>query len=407
MASRTNRFLQQHIQLTRRYFLGLSSGNPPWRPREARLIKTYGMAAAVWKVFITTSLMLTAVSLLDGIGLVLGLMAAVLWIGIPVYQLAHFVVWGTPTEQPDRRRFAVVISSLLACALTLGMAMPAPSVISAPIVVQNDPLTVIRNKSAGFIVEMPIQSGQPVKQGDVLCRLENVDLLSKSTSVRLQLQESEQRLRTFQSAGEPAAIQMEIETTEDLQRQVDELDLLIQELTVVAPVDGTIFSEDMHERIGTYASTGSEIAVIGGAGPMKVIGLVSQDTSDSLRNLRSDLADVRIWGASGGTFQGRVKRVHPRAQTSLPHFSFAAPVGGPLSVIAGQPANDTREQEDWKLVRPRVSIDVELDASTTRRLLSGQTGRLSVRAEKGALGGFLLKGIFRFLRDRITRNHGL
>jgi len=399
---------RQYVRsLGRRYFLGLSTSSPPWRTGEASLIKVYGIAAALWKVLITVSLMLTAMSLLDGIGLILALVSCVLWIGIPTYQLARFVVCGTPTEQPNRSQFVIVMLGLFACALTLGLAVPAPSVISAPIVVQYDPLTIIRNNTAGFIVDMPIQVGQELKQGDVVCRLENVDLIAKCKRVRLQLLESQQRLRAFQAAGDPSAIQIEIETTEDLQRQVQEVDLLIEELVIVAPTDGVVVSEDLYERIGTYVSPGSELVVLGGTGPMKAIGLVSQDLSDSLRNLHSDHADVRVWGASGGTIKGRVKKVHPRAQTSLPHFSFAAAVGGGLAVIQQQPTQDSREAGNWSLAKPHVSIDIELDASSSRRLLSGQTGNASVRADQGALGKYLVKHVYRFLRDRIKRSHGL
>ncbi len=389
----------------RKFFFGLNSGNPPWRPSQARLVRTYGIAAGIWKVLILLSLSLAALSLLDGIGLIIAVLACLLWVGVPTFQIVRFLFVGTETEQPDRRRFVVVCGGCLAVVVAIGLIVPAPRVISAPVVIQHDPLTVVRNTSAGFIRQLPVKPGQRVAAGDLLCRLENIDLQAERRILRAQLRASEQRVRSYQSAGQPAAVRIELESTRDLRRRLAELSELIDSLVITAPHDGVVIAGDLQQRLGTYIQPGSEIVTIGGDGGRTAIALVSQDASQSLADLQGHPADIRIWGSAAGPLAAKINKIHPRAQTSLPHFSFASPVGGDLAVLAAE-SNDP-DAANWVLAKPHVQLEIAIDQDADINLLSGQTGQATIRARQGFLGEYLITKLTRFISDRIQKTHGL
>ena len=393
----------------RRFFLGLKTSDPPWSEGHAKLVKSYGIASMVWMVLIFLSLALGALGLLEGFGLLIALVAVVLWLGVPAFRLGRFLLRGSDTEQPNRIQFASRVGGIAVVTALLLWLVPAPSMISAPVVIENDPMTIVRNTAPGFVKRVAVVSGQSVDEGDVLCVLENPDLLVDLSETRLQLQQSELRMRTYQADGEPAAMQYEQESFTDLQRRVSDLEQKSAELTVRAPAAGQVLTGDLQQLIGTYARAGTELVVIGGTEKNKAIALVPQTEADSLQNLgESDLgAKVRVWGRFGGTIGGKVTRISPRAQTVLPHFSFASSAGGPLDVVARQETEETSsEEEGLALAKPHVEIDVELDPDSGL-LVSGQTGMLYLNARGESLGAFLGSGFIRYLRDRIQRTHGL
>ena len=122
-----------------------------------------------------------------------------------------------------------------------------------------------------------------------------MELKSELRTLHAQLRASQQRLRAYQSAGEPAAAQIEWESTQDLQQRLGELQDLVNQLVITAPCDGDVLTVDLDQRIGMFVDPGSEILSIGGSGPRKAIALVSQDASPALQHVHGNPVDVRIW----------------------------------------------------------------------------------------------------------------
>ncbi len=398
----------------RRMFFNLSTVAPACRPRHKWFIKLYGVASVVWTIMIFVSLSLGALSLFDGVGLLLAVVPITLWIGVPAARLGRFLLGGTDFEQPSRSRFAIASAVTIGSLLALGWGLPAPSIVNAPLTIQHDPLTTVRATSVGFITEFEVEPGARVEAGDVICRMENIELEAELRDVSLRLAASEQRVRAFTSAGDPAAAQRELEATTDLERKLVELNRRVAGLTVLAPVTGTILTDNLEDRIGIYAKRGSEIVSIGGSGPKTAIALVSQSDADLFSKLSDREVTVRVWGTFGESFSGFIRRINPRAQTSLPHVAFAAPVGGPLAVIASRSddAKDlvdssTNTHSDWQLVDPRVQVEIELAESESTVLRTGQTGISHIHARECRLGSYVFSGVVRYFRDRIHRTHGI
>ena len=384
----------------RKLFYDLESGEPAWRSSQARLIRNYAIAATVWKVMIFVSLLLAALSLFDGIGLLIALVSAVLWVGVPAYKIIRFALLGAESEQPNRKRLALAVSGLGFLVIVGGLAIPAPTVLTSPAVIQPDPVTVVRGKSAGFLREWFITPGQRVSKGDALCRLENVDLISEVKQLGAQVQASDQRLRASQATLDPATARIEFENLQDLQNRFIEANELSDGLLVLAPSDGIVIASDLEARLGTYVQSGDEIVTVAGNNAQQAVSLVAQTDARSLEDLVGQPAEVRVWGSELGRISGTVKKVYPRVQTTLPHFSFAAPVGGDLAVQ--QSAEDSG---DWILVKPHLQIEVALPQDAEFR--SGQPAQVTIRAATGSLGGYLVTKVNRFFSDRVTRTHGL
>ncbi len=303
----------------RKVFFGLNSGNAPWRPSQTRLVRAYGIAAAIWKVLIYVSLTLAAISILDGPDWFLPCSPACCGSVYRLFKWFASCCWHrNGTARPPAIR--AVSSGCVLMIVMFGLIVPAPTVVSAPVVVQHDPLTIFATRLPVSFANFLSRPGQRVAAGDVLCRLENIDLQAELRVLHAQLLASEQRVRTYQSSGEPAAMRIELDSTRDLRERLAELSELIELLVIMAPHDGVIIGSDLEQRIGTFVKPGSEIVTIGGDKSRTAIALVSQDASQSLENLDGHPADVRIWGSASGPLAGQVDKIHPRAQTSLAAF---------------------------------------------------------------------------------------
>jgi hypothetical protein len=184
---------------------------------------------------------------------------------------------------------------------------------------------------------------------------------------------------------------------------------MVEDLTIRAPIDGQVLGLEIRDQLEAYVQPGTEIASIGGRKGKCAIALVPQDEVQSLTRSVGASAQLRIWGEYGGTLDGRLRKTDPRAQTDLPHFSLAAPNGGPLSVIAVE--RDRRKnsplQQEWRLVEPHFRVEVELQEGDANRIKSGQTGVMQVRTRESSLGAWLLGSFARHVRSKIQRTHGL
>ncbi|MEO1524757.1 MAG: biotin/lipoyl-binding protein [Planctomycetota bacterium] len=397
----------------RRWFFGLNTNDPPWQSHQATFIRLYGFVSLLWTVLIFVSIAIAASGLIEGVGLLLAGSAIFLWAGVPLIRLIKFLAVGSKTEQPRRSQFLISAGMIAAGVFVCATAIPAPAVLTAPVVVTYDPVAVIRCRTEGFIREVLVQPGQNVKAGEVLCILENRELDSRLAEAKLELNASEMRLRRLKAENDPSGVQHELETTRDLRRRVRELNQACSDLMVRSPIDGRVLNDDLHSISQTYVKVGGELTSVGGSKTKVVTALLSQSDAQSLLKTMSKdestlHARVRIWGRSEGTLSGRVTRVTPRAQTSLPHFSFATPVGGPMAVVQNTQASGVTasSEEAWHLAKPHVEVKIRLDERETN-IFAGQRGLASLRLREQSLGQYLHDALARFFRDRLRITHGI
>ena len=395
----------------KKLFFGLPAEKVKYAGIHGLIIKSYGFAALLWRISLCLILGIAAANLFQGIGLIIALAAAVLWLILPVFKFVKYLVTGTDIERPERIRFARN-AGLLTGFLTLAMLVtPAPSVITAPMVVEYDDLCIVRNESAGFIESISVQRDQMVKQGDLLLVVRNPDLKTQRLSIEIELQEARVRANTQQSAGQIGALQIEMESIAALEKQLMEIRELDASLYVRAPQDGRVIASELDGLIGSFVTAGTELLSIGNDDKKSGVALIPQDNAKHLGDIRGKQVDVRLWGKSG-IEQAEVLDVNPRGQDDLPHFSFAGMYGGPLEVAnrrqlekSGDPNED--ESENLMLINARVKARLRFDAAASERLHSGQTGLIHLRSRSGNLGRYLFNGLRRWFSRNMNMNHGI
>ena len=370
-------------------------------------VRIYGILAMAWFFTIAIGLSLAASSLIEGFGLVVALIGLVMWAGIPLFKLIKFLIVGTDTARPNRIWFAGAMSLtvlLLGCFLYF---CPSPSVVSAPIVIDYEPLSIVRANADGFATKIHVADGQMVNEGDILATLENPDLQQELNSLLIDIKISELRSNTLFNEGRISQVQLERESLESMVERKTELENQIANLVVTAPQSGQVLARDLDSLTGRHFAPGDEVLSIAMPGELQAIGLTKQTDIEWVTANPEAEIELLIWGRhETELIKGEVSQINPRARDDLPHEAFAASIGGPLAVVPRNQVEGSEEQ-DLMLTQPRVPIEIALSEEDRENLKAGQRGKLIVRSRDQNMGTYLSQNLIRFIQENNLRTHGL
>ena len=334
----------------------------------------------------------------------------ILWFGIPIFKFGKYVLLGTEFEQPNRVWFTVAATITGLIVGVFLFACPSPSVVSAPVVIDYEPGGVVRTKVAGFVKTLHVIPEQAVAKGDLLITLENRELKSEHTSLRIDIEISKLRIKSLLTDGEIASVQLEEESLDSNQKRMVELEQMLANLEVRATQAGHVIVTDFEAKLGTYFNPGDELLTIGDKNSIQATALVKQEDIQWIGGEDQSEVEILVWGDGDKEFvKGTIHRCNPRARDDLPHEAFAASNGGPLAVVPRQQVEGANDSGDasMMLTQPRVPIEIALSKEDQQRILAGQSGLLMMRGRQEVMGGYLLDRLVRFARNNNARTHGL
>ena len=375
-------------------------------------VRIYGILAMLWFFTIAIGLSLAASGLIEGFGLIVALIGIVMWAGIPLFKLCKYVIFGTDTDRPNRVWFAMAM--LLTVCIVGGFlyACPSPTVVSAPVVIEYELLSVVRSNGTGFAKTIHVTDGQMVEAGDLLVTLEHPELEQELRSLLIDIDISKLRINSLYNDEKISDVQLEQESLAALEKQKAELEQKIGDLVILAPQSGQVLARELDISVGQHFTPGTEILSIGRPGEIQALALTRQIDIDWVTANPEAEVDLLIWGRDKETLiPGKISLVNPRARDDLPHEAFAATVGGPLAVVPRNQVedggSDNEQEQDLMLTQPRVPVEISLADVDRATLLPGQTGQLIVRARNENIGTYLANNLVRFIRENNVRSHGL
>ncbi|QDS89528.1 multidrug resistance protein MdtN [Rosistilla ulvae] len=381
----------------RKFFLGIEApaahGNLRWR----WFIASYGIAAMAWRIVMCTALILGAEQMLWGAGIALALFAATFWFILPIARTLHFIVWGTPTSQPNRWQFckAIAIVSLL-----IGGILMAPwyGQTTAPAIVGYDPLIQVRAPTMGFVKRVAVRSGQQVRAGDVLLELENQPLQMRTAELEAQVQRSQIRARIYAASHQAAAYDVEQQQLTAIESQLYDRRSMLSNLVIRSAKPGIVIGESLESLLGTYVAPGETLMTLGPQGQCRIQALVPQRELEHFVARVGQSVRVQMFGSPG--FQGRLEHVDPRGDTRLPHAALSAAAGGAIAThanrqpdsepedgIAAFPSDDSSDTV-FEATEAYFAAIIRVDESELTGKL-GATGWVGFRSHRGNVASVL------------------
>lgn len=367
------RFGQLAVARRLRSLVGLPATEPlalaGWR---ASFAAGYGVAAAAWRLVVLFTIVWLVVEWFGW--LALGVLAAG-WLAnrLPVWA-ARWSAWRHVVGRIAARRYArwAAAGACLALAVGVGAWSLSTAEVVVPVVVEYEPLTVVRAESAGFVARLHVADGDAVAAGQLLVELENPELAAELTEAQSALAQSLVRSRQFHQAGETHREQAEMRQREALVERVAALERRIEGLSVRAPRAGTVVRRRLDDLAGTWVREGDELAVVGDERAKQLLVVLDEAQASLFDGREPAIARARLPGRS---LRAHVHRFEPRAECRVPHPALSAEAGGPLPV---QPAVEPHAAP--QLLSPRVVAYGRLAPEDAVGVAAGQTGWARVAA---------------------------
>ena len=357
----------------------------------------YGTMAFFWKILISISLTIGASVLLPNFGLFLALIGAAMWIAMPLYQQYQQTVGSKAKHPINPKRLVFSVGTIAVIGALLFFVLAAPATKSAPAVVQFANETILRADSPGFIDEIHVTSGETVKEGDLLVRLRNRELLDEVTALSCDVDEARIQVRIHQQDDELGLATVEEERLLGLEKQLKEKSKMAESLEIRAPFDGFVFQRQLHNMHGQFVERGNPILNVAQHRSKEVIVSIDQRDLDSVKENQGQ--EIRVMISGMPVFKSRFTRVNPRATTNPTHPSLCAFAGGPLPVKGA--ASESEDGPAFELLSPRFNAELSLDDDVSQSLQSGQRGLAFFKTGRQSMGSYLYLAACDWLRNKI------
>jgi putative peptide zinc metalloprotease protein len=383
----------------RRVALGLPTPAPQLPCQLESFVRVYAVSAFIWRVFVYMGLILGAALLWRGAGIVLAVLALVVWFGIPLFRWTK-TVWLTPASgpRPSWVRLATVLGGSTVVAALVGVYAPWPGAQASPAVVDYSPLWIRRAPINAWIERLYVESGEQVRQGQLLLELRSDELELEVARLDVDIQRAVMAIRRFEDERKPAEVQAERERLASLEKQRAELDGQQELLSVRAPAAGRVVSPRLAERLGTYLRQGEVLLQIGNEQRKEIRLAATQDDLDRLSHRLGQ--PVRVTTPGGGSIISHLERIKPRASTRPLHPALTAAVGGPLAVQRVEGDGSEEVEGNVKLLQPYFEAIVPLGAEAAQSLAAGQTVTVYLNGRRSSVGEHLLKSLTNWYRAR-------
>lgn len=378
----------------RRVLLGLDSAAPTESGSRWQTLLAYGIAAALWKVVICTSLAIAASVLFHGAGIALAAAGIVIWVGIPALKLARSMK-ETASASPMRLLRATILTGGAAAVITAALIWtPVPFGATAPGIVTLPEGSAVRAELDGFIEQLHVTPGQYVKSGDLLVTLRNRALEAEYADLELQLTQAGLKRVAAVNRHNAGDAQVAADLEAALQTRLDKLAVRMAGRQLRAGVDGQVVLRNPDLLHGRYVHEGDEVLIIDSQLPLQLQISVDQIDQPEIQRLADQPVKIRI--GTRPAITGRLTQITPRATLSLKHPALAALEGGPLAVTA------TEDNGEYRLTEHRFDAVISLPAELSGRLRPGERGCAVFSSASPNLASHIYHAVSDWIDDQLA-----
>ena len=333
-------------------------GERPW-------LVAYAIAAAIYRVIISVSIILFVVDSLKYLGILLALTGIIGWVLVPIGKWVHYLLVNPELMRVRQRAQLVTVIVLVLLVGSLGL-IPVPYHVRGEGVVEPMRVEEVFAGADGFIDHV-LPSATDVKyDGRPLVNEYNHDLLIQRRKLLADRGLYEAYYRQARS-DEPAKAQIVLGQIDAVNEKLKRVDDQIASLTIEPMFAGVWVSPDANKMCGRYAKQGESIGTLADMNSLYVRVVLDQYTGpwvarDSGEGSR---VEMRVRGRPGDLLAGRVSRVLETGRRELPSAALGFAGGGALAV-------DTKDQQGKLAQQPFREVQIEPTPNEHVPLYPGQ-----------------------------------
>ena len=370
------------LGLIKRYIFRVKTTQPlPPTLRQKIWLVLYAITSTAYRIFIGFAILLMVIYQLPEAAQIIGMLLAAGAIAtffiVPVVKLFKYLTTDPELHRKRTRAWAFTLSVIALLVILLGI-IPFPTAVRAEGISEPAGRGRAVVRSPGRVIEVNAVDGQLVNQGDVLLRLENHVLESELKAARHDLEAAQIILN---SGSVTSAVQERIarEHRDAALQRVNRIQEQVDELTVLAPVDGKLSAPEIDQVVGRYLKPGEIIGEVRNDELLEVFVIVDQGSYERIVSDESRRVQVRLASDIGMHHKGdmiRSVRLMPKATSEVRHRSMMFQGGGALPPDPQDPNRISGEQFEL-----RVVLDNPRDEKGAARFLPGQRAYVRVKLE--------------------------
>ena len=390
---------KQCLDFGKKFFFGLKDVQlDQGDRREKQILYLYGVLSYGYLLMVTY---FVTVMLLDQwfiIGVVTLLSAVYAKLLHPIWNLIRFTHSAAVRFNPRR---ALLVSYGIPVLLVLfAVAIPLPSFLLAPGVLESRQFEVTYAQSEGRLRAVLKHSGEWVRQGEVIAVLENPEIDARIRINRDEWMANEVLMQNMlyqsQTDLEPVR-QRGIALTNELK----DLKLRREQLTVRAHFDGWWFSPVLQQNLSGWIYRGEVLGQLVDTRSFRFTGVISQEQAEEIFASKIDVGEVALYGQSDHRLALRDIQVLPAESTRLASAALGWMGGGDVPVRTDENSG-TQAREPFYILRGNLPADLPQGAATWVPM-HGLSGKLKLHLQ--AQTGWTQLSLF--LRQLVQKRYSL
>jgi RND family efflux transporter MFP subunit len=172
----------------------------------------------------------------------------------------------------------------------------------------------------GYVAQSMVRAGDAVKQGDILCRLDDRDLKLERTRLLSEREQLVGKRRQAMASEDRAAMAVIAAQIEQSDAQLALVQDKLARATLVAPFDGVVVSGDLSQLLGTPVEQGKMLFQVAPLDAYRVILEVDEADIDQVRP--GQQGELALSGNPGHPLRIHVKQVTPVSTPQEGHNFF-------------------------------------------------------------------------------------
>lgn len=370
-ADRGNKYIGYLLQ---KYVLGIKDAvSPAQEQNERPWLAFYSVAAFIYRILISITIVLFIAGKFFFIGVVLAIWTALSIVVFPLVKTCRYIF------QNLRRSMGRIMVTAGGGAAFLGIAIllvPMPSFTVVEGIVWVPEEAQIFAGTEGFVMKVLAQPGALVKKGDPLIFCEAPELRAEIKVLEAGVREVEARYRSS-FVNNRAEAQVLLDERERARARLSRAEERFGEMVVRSPGDGIFLLPRAEDVPGSYVKKGVPLGYVVDFSRMTCRIIVNQADVDHIR-YRTRKVEGRLVESVPMIFPARVEREVPAASKDLPSLALSLEGGGSVALDP----REMRSPEGGAARNPRAfeklfQFDISLDGVTP----TGVGERVYVRFE--------------------------
>lgn len=337
--------------------------DPARSPGERPTLFTYGVLSAIYRVFLSLSILWYVADQLFFVGAIFAVVGLVGFVFVPMGKFLHYLAINPELDRTRTRAVLITAGVILLIAVPIAL-LPVPDRGRAEGVVEPRGYAAVYAGADGFVTSV-LPSGTRVSPGGPpLIVARNEELLSEKRSLEAERRGLEARYHAAMQK-EPAAAQAMLEQLQAMSEKVARVDDLLRRLEVHAPFEGVWVCGDLDRTEGVFVTQGKPIGVVVTPGDVVLRITADQYLGPRLRQ-EVEGVQVRVKGRPDQHLDATITHWVESGRRELPSLALGYAAGGGM-------AESAKKGEEGQSAEPFFEVHLEpLNAVDEAALTAGQ-----------------------------------